>query len=69
VDAWGNTLTPYTFPAYLVSSDGQQVTPLAITLTNGVGTAKVTLSKPGTIQLKAVYGAAWSWSDSITVSA
>ena len=50
-DAFGNVSTNYTGPAYLVSSDSQQVTPFFLSLTNGVGTASVTLTRTGSHML------------------
>ncbi len=52
-DAFGNTVTAFTGPAFLTSSDGQAVTPVSVALTGGVGSAQVTLAKAGTIQLTA----------------
>jgi hypothetical protein len=69
LDVFGNTVTTYTGPAYLYSSDGQAVTPTYVTLTNGVGTAQVTLSKPGTVTLTALYSSVKGVSSTIVVNA
>ncbi len=45
LDAFGNTLTDFTGWVVLLSSDGQPVNPNVVLLTNGVGTAQVTLNK------------------------
>ncbi len=45
LDAFGNTVIDFTGGVVLLSSDGQPVSPNVLSLTNGVGTAQVTLDK------------------------
>jgi len=67
-DAFGNTVTGFNGPAYLMSSDGQQVAPVYILLTKGVGTAQVTLNKANTVKLTAYYYSIEGVSGNILVS-
>ena len=53
-DVYGNTVTGYTGPAYLVASDGQTVSPGYIQLTNGVGSGQITLKQADTVALTAI---------------
>ncbi len=67
LDAFGNTLTDFTGRVALLSSDGQPVKPNVVLLTNGVGTAQVTLSKADSTGLIADYYIL-GFSDDILVS-
>src|SRR5207248_3048384 len=64
-DAFGNG---YSGPAKLFSSDGQPVTPNAVTLTNGTATITVTLNTAHTVVLTAVAAGVGGSSSAITVN-
>ncbi len=67
-DAFGNTITGFTGGVVLLSSDGQPVNPNVVMLTNGVGTAQVTLNRADPIELIADYANILGYSNTITVS-
>jgi hypothetical protein len=69
-DAYGNTVTSYTGPATLTSSDPQAVlpSPATLTFTNGVATTSVTLNTAGS-QTLTVAGGGISASSPIVVQA
>jgi len=67
-DAYGNTETGFTAPAALYCSDGQTITPGVVSLTNGVGSAQITLNKADTVGLAVGYNGILGFSGSILVS-
>ncbi len=68
LDAFGNTVTGFSGPVALLSSDGQPVSPSVVTLTNGVGTAQVTLNRADPTALIADYYGILGSSNTIQVS-
>jgi hypothetical protein len=68
-DAWGNTVTSQSGSFTLKATDGQTVSPASITLSNGVGTAMVTLDKAEQLYLVASNGTISGESALITVKA
>jgi hypothetical protein len=67
-DPYGNTVTSITGNASLSSTDGQSVLPNSVALSNGTGTAVVTLDKAGTLRLFASNGVVGGYSGVLTVS-
>ncbi len=68
LDAFGNTITGFTGGVVLLSSDGQPVSPYVVMLSNGVGTAQVTLNRADPTELIADYYNILGYSNTITVS-
>jgi hypothetical protein len=68
-DAFGNTVTGYNGTVNLICSDGQQLSPAAVTLSNGTASVKVILHIADTITLTAKAGMIQGTSDVIDVLA
>ncbi|HEV3005813.1 MAG TPA: hypothetical protein VGX78_15210, partial [Pirellulales bacterium] len=67
-DAYGNTVTGFNGVVNVYSTEGQSVSPTALTLTSGTVTTALTLNKAGALKLWASNGVIGGYSGLITAS-